>query len=153
MLPTPCPNATPLSVVWRGWWCVLNVAAKQFYDAPNNTPARVNIKCSWLLSILYIHIYNGLRLILIKQMYTFFYIFMHKLVVESIIYSLPSATLTHTHAEISYYLFATSARLRLYYFSWPKKIQIICRVSTRTREMRLKLPQGRMSLSQVDMFT
>lgn len=56
-------------------------------------------------------------------MYKFFYIFMHKLVVESIIYSLPSATLTHTHAEISYYLFATSARLRLYYFSWPKKFK------------------------------
>lgn len=79
-------------------------------------------------------------------MYKFFYIFMHKLVVESIIYSLPSATLTHTHAEISYYLFATSARLRLYYFSWPK-IQIICRVSTRTQEMRLKLRTGRLSLS------
>lgn len=61
-------------------------------------------------------------------------------IVESIICSLLSATLSHTHAEISYYLFATSACLRLYYFLWPT-IQIIHSVSTRTSQMRLKFPQ------------
>lgn len=101
-----------------------------------------------LLALIHtIHIYNGLKLILIKQMYKFHYI--HADIYMDIVYSLPSATLTtHTHAEISYYLFATNACLTasLLLFFLAEKIQIICRVSTRSEmqcQQRRKLDRMR----------